>query len=265
MRKSVGHYALGLITTVLLLNAFAFSIPIQNLFAANGTNGQQLEATICYASSMRVEGSNQNDTFASFTASTNPYGCGIYKTTDWWWKGDITLTVTFPSGDRTQSGINIPVSNPVAGNDTIAITFPTERYDEFLGRAKNWVDASVPYDQSATRDNYRTDCSGFVSYAWTLAESAVTGTLNQYSNQVSFDDMQPGDALNNQTTGNSGHVVLFVKWVDKTNGTFIAYEENGGPGKAVQTTLTLVRTSSTLGYINEYSFIPKTWVAQRKN
>jgi hypothetical protein len=36
---------------------------------------------------------------------------------------------------------------------------------QILARAQTWVDAKVPYSQSAYRDGYRTDCSGYVSMA----------------------------------------------------------------------------------------------------
>jgi hypothetical protein len=109
-----------------------------------------------------------------------------------------------------------------------------------LKRAKAWVDKEIAYDQGRYYDGYRQDCSGFVSMAWQLGTSAVTGTLPQYSRTLgSKDDLQPGDAINNRQAGNSGHVVLFVRWIDKAQGKFVAYEENGGWGKAVQTNLTL--------------------------
>ena len=104
-----------------------------------------------------------------------------------------------------------------------------------------------------------------MSYAWGLSTSATTVTLKNYATTVGFDSLQPGDAINNEQPGNSGHVVLFVQWINKAKGTFIAYEENGGHSKAVQTTLTLVKSSNTLGwYISQYSSIPRTWIAQRK-
>jgi len=35
-----------------------------------------------------------------------------------------------------------------------------------VARGQDWVDKHVPYNQGATHDGYRTDCSGFVSMAW---------------------------------------------------------------------------------------------------
>ena len=240
------------------------AIPSQNVYAATGTNGQQFVLTICYANSFSIKGNNQKGALVTYNSTANPYGCGTYKTTNWWWIGPITITADFPSGGRTLNGPYIPKVNPAPGNDGISYSFPQLYYDEILGRAKKWVDSGVPYNQNANRDGYRTDCSGFVSYAWKLPTSAVTGTLNKYANQVNFDSLQPGDAINNQQAGNSGHVVLFVKWINKGSGTFVAYEENGGAGKAIQKNLTLVKSSNTVGYINEYNWLTKSWIGQRK-
>ncbi|MFB2970221.1 S8 family serine peptidase [Aerosakkonema sp. BLCC-F183] len=136
--------------------------------------------------------------------------------------------------------------------------------NNILARAKKWVDQGIPYNQSAYYQGYRQDCSGFVSMAWQLPTSAVTGTLPQYAITLnSKDELQPGDAINNCGIGNGGHVVLFVKWVDKAQGKFIAYEENGGYGKAVQTQLTL-KTDAKGYYIQEYSSISKPWYLERK-
>lgn len=113
--------------------------------------------------------------------------------------------------------------------------------NDILQRARSWVDQGISYNQRGSYQGYRQDCSGFISMAWRLPTSAVTGTLPQYSITLgSKNDLRPGDAINNRQAGNSGHVVMFVRWVDQNRGTFIAYEENGGRGRTVQTQLTLV-------------------------
>jgi hypothetical protein len=85
---------------------------------------------------------------------------------------------------------------------------------EVLARAQSWVDAQVPYSQSNWFTNgygsYRQDCSGYVSMAWALSSSYVTSTLPQVSTQLgSFDELQPGDAVNHTCC----HVILFKEWV----------------------------------------------------
>ena len=133
-------------------------------------------------------------------------------------------------------------------------------------RAKAWVDQRIPYSQVKSFQGYRQDCSGLVSMAWGLPISAVTSTLPKYAITLnSKDQLQAGDAINNRGIWNGGHVVLFVKWVNKAQGTFIAYEQNGGYGRAVQTTLTLDSTPSGFN-IREYTSnsIARPWYLERK-
>jgi hypothetical protein len=140
--------------------------------------------------------------------------------------------------------------------------------DAIIGRAKLWVDAQVPYNQNGQRDGYRTDCSGFVSYAWQLKvngqpvspDTVTLGTT--YTVDTSFSALQPGDIINNERPGNSGHVVMFINWIDQDHTKFVAYEENGGYGKAVQTALTLENIGSGFT-IKEYnSTAPGPYFAQ---
>lgn len=139
-------------------------------------------------------------------------------------------------------------------------------------RAKSWVDRVISYNQSGWFEGYRQDCSGLVSMAWELKNglgrpiSPTTSILPQYATTLrSKAELQPGDAINNRGIGNGGHVVLFVRWVDQSRGTFIAYEQNGGRGKAVQTALTLESTSRGFN-IREYTSpkIATPWYLERK-
>lgn len=118
--------------------------------------------------------------------------------------------------------------------------------NEAIARAQQWVDAKVPYCQAANHkkdydsdcasvcnrpdvpewDAYRSDCSGFVSWAWGLAAPGhVTDTFAPMDTSVSkvimAADLQPGDAANNDT-----HIVLFKAWTKVgTEATFM--EEPG--------------------------------------
>jgi hypothetical protein len=127
-------------------------------------------------------------------------------------------------------------------------------------RAKVWVDRGVRYNWNTAaypngdlnqygNEGYRTDCAGLVSMAWNLPANGlrvpVTSTLPSYATTLSGpSSLQPGDAINNRGIGARGHVVLFVGWINQAQGKFIAYEQNGGQGKAVRTELTLQNTSS---------------------
>lgn len=144
--------------------------------------------------------------------------------------------------------------------------------DEIVARAKLWVDARVPYSQAAYRDGYRTDCSGFVSYAWlvqtpdgrTHSPDGVT-LANQFGSQLEFERLAPGDILDNMRYGNQGHVVIFVRWIVK-GVSFEAYEQNGGEhySRAVATKLTLQALKSGGQTIVEYEeFAPGPYFAFR--
>jgi len=87
--------------------------------------------------------------------------------------------------------------------------------DWVMDRAYVWVDARVPYSQQLTRDGYRQDCSGFISYAWGLSTSGggrTTKNIAQVCTRI-YDkkEMQVGDILLGP-----GHVLMFGGWKDKS-------------------------------------------------
>jgi hypothetical protein len=99
--------------------------------------------------------------------------------------------------------------------------------DIAMGRAKDWYDRNVPYNQGACAwdENhgkcYRTDCSGYVSMVWKLTTSLTTYTLDSVSHVIDWNDLLRGDALLTD-----GHVMLFAKWDDAdTKANFWIYEE----------------------------------------
>jgi MYXO-CTERM domain-containing protein len=122
-----------------------------------------------------------------------------------------------------------PPSEDVASSSS-AITTST-----ILSRADQWVQAQLLYCQSpngasdtidpscpsvcnresnSAWDPYRSDCSGFVSWAWGLAAPGnTTEGFAPADTSVSYviqgSDLQPGDALNIP----GDHIVLFVSWV----------------------------------------------------
>ena len=73
-------------------------------------------------------------------------------------------------------------------------------------------------------DDYRRDCSGFVSYAWNSGgpgEASFTFVPNGVAHTIAWEDIQPGDAI----TG-PDHIVL-VKAVNP-DGSFELLEHGGG-------------------------------------
>jgi hypothetical protein len=134
-------------------------------------------------------------------------------------------------------------TTPPAGHDEgeglpgerTATTSSAITSDDALSRAEQWVTAKLLYCQSPNGqpdpdtscpatceresnpqwDPYRSDCSGFVSWAWDLpAPGRVTSEFAPFETDITTaiqaSDLQPGDACN-LTAG--GHIVLFVQWV----------------------------------------------------
>ena len=113
--------------------------------------------------------------------------------------------------------------------------------DEVLARAQPWLNV-VPYCQAPNGgydadcgvtckrppnpsiDAWRSDCSGYVSYAWGLpAPGKVVSGLVAVSHDISASELKPGDAL-----ASSGHIMLFVGWVDGQSKVKIWHEGDCG-------------------------------------
>jgi uncharacterized membrane protein YgcG len=116
-----------------------------------------------------------------------------------------------------------------------ALSGPVTR-SQVIANAEQWVTAKLLYCQSANGqpdgdtscsptcnresnpewDPYRSDCSGFVSWAWELpAPGLVTSEFAPFDTSVSTEidctAMEPGDAANRNP--DTGHIVIFEKWV----------------------------------------------------
>lgn len=143
-----------------------------------------------------------------------------------------------PGGSPTEPASE-DTSNAPAANATFAETT--------LSRARLWIAAEMPYcggpngghdlicggtcerDGTAKKsdwDKYRSDCSGFVSWAWGLEPPGrTTSTLAPYDTEesvlVKVDDLAPGDALNS-----GHHVMLFGGWTDRAAGKATILQES---------------------------------------
>ncbi len=132
-------------------------------------------------------------------------------------------------------------SEPVASESSDITT------TDVISRAQQWVNAKLLYCQSANHqhdydtacsstcnrqdnpdwDPYRSDCSGFVSWAWGLpAPGRVTSQFapadNSVSHAINAIDLEPGDACNYP----ADHIIMFVKWITKGSSAEF-YEEPG--------------------------------------
>ncbi|HVY48067.1 MAG TPA: hypothetical protein VHB21_19400 [Minicystis sp.] len=119
---------------------------------------------------------------------------------------------------------------------------------EVLARAQNWVNWHVMYSQDQSSPygdgdghSYRRDCSGYVSMAWHLAKKSGGWDLNTWDfgstnlkqTLGSYDDLEPGDALNGV---DYGHIVLFDKWANASHTEMWIYQESdyGLPAEHVE-------------------------------
>ena len=140
-----------------------------------------------------------------------------------------------------------PGSLPTATDDHLGTTSEALSGNDAVARGALWVAAQVPYCQSPNGqpdpdnscssvcmrpsnpdwDPYRSDCSGFVSWAWNLpapgrTTSEFAPAVNDITQAIDGNSMEPGDALN--VPGD--HIVMFVAWiVPGQSATF--YEEPG--------------------------------------
>lgn len=112
------------------------------------------------------------------------------------------------------------------------IIFPTPALainrSTVMSRAQQWVDQGTPYSQRAYKDGYRTDCSGYVSMAWSTGISYTTSTLRNIAYPISKEALKPGDMLLNP----GSHATLFGGWADASHSKYWAYEET--PPKTVK-------------------------------
>ncbi|MEU6682586.1 peptidoglycan-binding protein [Streptomyces sp. NPDC046832] len=136
------------------------------------------------------------------------------------------------AGDEPDSpqGVTAPLYGPGGPATTSVAPKPASlTRTEIIDRAKSWVAATVPYSMSAYwSDGYRQDCSGYVSMAWKLPRNEWTGSLAQYAEKISKEELQPGDILlfhNASDPENGSHVTIFGGWTDSAHTTYTAYEQ----------------------------------------
>ncbi|MEV0980678.1 peptidoglycan-binding protein [Streptomyces sp. NPDC049915] len=138
-----------------------------------------------------------------------------------------------PAGDEPQTpqGGKAPLHGPAGAPATpgAPVKLPPISRTEIINRAKVWVAAQVPYSMYAYwSDGYRQDCSGFVSMAWHLPGNEWTGSLGQFADRITKEELQPGDILlfhNTADPEKGSHVVIFGGWTDYTHTYYIAYEQ----------------------------------------
>ncbi|PNG18776.1 peptidoglycan-binding protein [Streptomyces cahuitamycinicus] len=131
----------------------------------------------------------------------------------------------------TLQGGSAPLYGPGGrpGKPSVAPKPTATTRTEIINRARTWVTAKVPYSMNAySSDGYRQDCSGYVSMAWQLPGNEWTGSLAQYGERISKEELQPGDILlfhNASDPANGSHVTIFGGWTDASRTHYTAYEQ----------------------------------------
>jgi len=98
---------------------------------------------------------------------------------------------------------------------------------EVLKRAQTWTSSRVPYSQARRFLGYRSDCSGFVSYALGLGKpGATTNTLWNVTVTIPKHRLVPGDLL----LAPGRHVVMFGGWANSARTSYTAYEQASSVG-----------------------------------
>jgi hypothetical protein len=131
------------------------------------------------------------------------------------------------NGDTGETSSAISTSSCKLSRSTILASATGGRRTA-IERGFGWLDAQVPYSQSAYKAGYRTDCSGFVSMCWQLGTSYTTADFSSGGGKSgpigSYSKLLPGDALVHRSNG-SGHIVLFLGWNDSSHSAACVLEQ----------------------------------------
>ena len=254
---------------VAMISMLAVLILTPTSAAFAGSNGQQVAIFACNAARVVLQGYNQQGKSATYTLN-NP-GCGRVYITGWWWKTWVGATAYYnlsaehPYYAGQSMTVYVPPSQ--SNSDWYFVNFSTPSTRQWiLWRASTWVNDRISYGTGSYHDGYRQDCSGFVSFAWSTGYNYNTSTLmnSNVSYVISYDSLQPGDALDSPT---GGHAILFLGWVNQGAGTFIAFEENiwPSPGYAQQHQATLNKSTGQITATDGHFYYGYKYYAIRKN
>jgi len=135
----------------------------------------------------------------------------------------------------------IPVSTPdgppasgkwVVGMENRGMPYKWGGFDSVAAFLKGLQDGKAAGDlyssekrrlggSAVSRQAVGIDCSGFISRCWRLPTKHGTATLSRVARVLpSMSELQAGDCVNQA----GGHVLLFVRWLDKTKSIAECYE-----------------------------------------
>ncbi|GGW29661.1 peptidoglycan-binding protein [Streptomyces xantholiticus] len=134
-----------------------------------------------------------------------------------------------PAPPPTEQGPTSPLHGPAGKTAATKTQLRAITRAEIINRAKEWVSARVPYSmEKYWSDGYRQDCSGYVSMAWNLAGNEWTGSLAEFGDRITYENLQAGDILlfhNPANPTRGSHVTIFGGWTDYTHTYYTAYEQ----------------------------------------
>jgi hypothetical protein len=108
---------------------------------------------------------------------------------------------------------------------------------EVLARVRTWnphTAQRLPYSQTAFREGYRTDGSGYASMALGLPTPGPLSTdlaSGRYSRRIPADALLPGDLIINPTgDADTRQVAVFDAWADRPHARYWVYQQRRGYG-----------------------------------
>ncbi|TWE13146.1 hypothetical protein [Rudaeicoccus suwonensis] len=147
----------------------------------------------------------------------------------------VGCAVAVPAGTAFADGMGSHATHVSTVRTAASSVNGTISRSEVISRAQYWLKTQPPYSETHYAPGpegklYRQDCSGSVSMAWHLGTSLTTWQFDPHSSQfagidhqISWSDLQPGDALVQNAQYN--HIALFVGWADKAHTEPIVIEQ----------------------------------------
>ena len=106
--------------------------------------------------------------------------------------------------------------------------------EEIIDRSWHRFNQRPRYNQDGSLEGFRSDCSGFVSYAWNTLPRDNNGwttySLPQITHRINHDDLRGGDILLyvGDPNAQTGHVQIFLGWTGAAKTQFQIMEHGGG-------------------------------------
>ncbi|MDI1459817.1 VCBS repeat-containing protein [Catellatospora sp. KI3] len=139
-----------------------------------------------------------------------------------------TLALALAAGIGAGVGVTAEMTGTAQAAHAASVKGGPITRGEVIARAEYWLAhaGEITYNQSGSfpdpqGDNYRTDCTGYISMALHLSDQPWTGSFPTmpYVTEISRSALKPGDFLITQ----DGHGILFGKWETSTSFAYYAF------------------------------------------